>query len=115
VRFLLEVVEAAVRELGPGRVGVRLSPFGKFNGIPADPRTEETLLYVAEQLARLGVAYLHLVYELGLRKTWTLPSSNRTTSTAPCWPRFGQRFLAQSSGAADSLIVKALRLRSIPG
>ncbi|MGF6130482.1 N-ethylmaleimide reductase [Pseudomonas frederiksbergensis] len=63
-RFLLEVVEAAVRELGPGRVGVRLSPFGRFNGIPADPLTEETLLYVAEQLGRLGVAYLHLVYEL---------------------------------------------------
>jgi len=63
-RFLMEVVEAAVRELGPGRVGVRLSPFGKFNGIPADPLTEETLLYVAGQLGRLGVAYLHLVYEL---------------------------------------------------
>ncbi|MBU0521464.1 MAG: alkene reductase [Gammaproteobacteria bacterium] len=63
-RFLLEVVEAAVREWGPGRVGVRLSPFGKFNGIPADPLTEETLLYVAERLGRLGVAYLHLVYEL---------------------------------------------------
>ncbi|MCK8666317.1 alkene reductase [Pseudomonas azerbaijanoccidens] len=63
-RFLMEVVEAAVRELGPGRVGVRLSPFGKFNGIPADPLTEETLLYVAGQLGSLGVAYLHLVYEL---------------------------------------------------
>jgi N-ethylmaleimide reductase len=63
-RFLMEVVEAAVRELGPGRVGVRLSPFGKFNGIPADPLTEETLLYVADKLGRLGVAYLHLVYEL---------------------------------------------------
>ncbi|QKG64374.1 alkene reductase [Pseudomonas sp. B14-6] len=63
-RFLLEVVEAAVREWWPGRVGVRLSPFGKFNGIPADPLTEETLLYVAERLGRLGVAYLHLVYEL---------------------------------------------------
>jgi N-ethylmaleimide reductase len=63
-RFLMEVVEAAVRELGPGRVGVRLSPFGKFNAIPADPLAEETLLYVAEQLGRLGVAYLHLIYEL---------------------------------------------------
>lgn len=63
-RFLMEVVEAAVRELGPGRVGVRLSPFGKFNGIAPDPLTEETLLYVAERLGRLGVAYLHLVYEL---------------------------------------------------
>lgn len=63
-RFLMEVAQAAVRELGPGRVGVRLSPFGRFNSIPADPLVEETLLYVAEQLGRLGVAYLHLVYEL---------------------------------------------------
>lgn len=63
-RFLMEVVEAAVRQLGSGRVGVRLSPFGRYNGIPADPLTAETLLYVAGQLDRLGVAYLHLVYEL---------------------------------------------------
>lgn len=63
-RLLTEVAEAAVRELGPGRVGVRLSPFGTYNGIPADPLAKETLLYVAGQMDRLGVAYLHLVYEL---------------------------------------------------
>lgn len=63
-RFLMEVVEAAVQELGPGRVGVRLSPFGTFNSIPADPLAEETLLYLSEQLGRRGVAYMHLVYEL---------------------------------------------------
>ena len=34
-RFLMEIVEAAVREFGPGRVGVRLSPFGQFN--PCQP------------------------------------------------------------------------------
>ena len=63
-RFLMEVVEATVRELGPGRVGVRLSPFGTFNSMPEDPLVEETLLFIAERLGRLGVAYLHLVYEL---------------------------------------------------
>jgi N-ethylmaleimide reductase len=63
-RFLMEVVDAAVRQLGPGRVGVRLSPFGRFNSMPKDPRVEETLLYVAEQLGRRGVAYMHLVYQL---------------------------------------------------
>ena len=36
-RFLMEVVDAAVAEFGPGRVGVRLSPFGKYNSMPADP------------------------------------------------------------------------------
>lgn len=72
-RFLMEVVDATVRRLGPGRVGVRLSPFGMFNSMPADPQTEETLLYLAEQLGRRGVAYLHLVYEL-------MPAGNMETA-----------------------------------
>jgi N-ethylmaleimide reductase len=61
---LLEVVDEAVRQLGPGRVGVRLSPFGRFNSMPADPLVEETLLYLALQLALRGVAYIHFVYQL---------------------------------------------------
>jgi N-ethylmaleimide reductase len=63
-RFLMEVVDAAVAEFGPGRVGVRLSPFGKYGSMPMDPLTEETFLYVVEQLGRRGVAYIHLLYEL---------------------------------------------------
>jgi N-ethylmaleimide reductase len=63
-RFLMEVVDAAVQEFGPGRVGVRLSPFGTYNAMPADPLAEDTLLYLAEQLGRRGVAYMHLIYEL---------------------------------------------------
>ncbi|CAB3751241.1 alkene reductase [Paraburkholderia solisilvae] len=63
-RFLMEVVDAAMRELGPGRVGVRLSPFGAYNSMPEDPLAEETFLYVCEQLARRGVAYIHVLYQL---------------------------------------------------
>lgn len=62
-RALLEVVDAAVAELGADRVGVRLSPFGRFNGIPADPVAEETLLYLCEQLNRRHIAYIHLLYQ----------------------------------------------------
>lgn len=72
-RFLMEVVDAAVHELGPGRVGVRLSPFGLFNSMPADPDVEGTLLYLAEELGRRGVAYLHLIYEL-------MPTGNMETA-----------------------------------
>jgi N-ethylmaleimide reductase len=71
-RFLMEVVDAAVREWGPGRVGVRMSPFGQFNSMPADPLVKETLLYVSEQLGRRGVAYMHLVYQL-------MPTGNMET------------------------------------
>src|SRR6201991_3766425 len=71
-RFLMEVVDAVVAECGPGRVGVRLSPFGSYGDIPKDPLAEETFLYVVEQLGRRGVAYVHLLYEL-------LPTGNMET------------------------------------
>jgi N-ethylmaleimide reductase len=63
-RFLMEVVDAVVAEFGPGRVGVRLSPFGTYGSMPPEPLVEETFLYLSEQLGRRGVAYLHLLYEL---------------------------------------------------
>ena len=72
-RFLMEVVDAVVAEFGPGRVGVRLSPFGKYNSMPSEPLVEETFLYLAEQLGRRGVAYIHLLYEL-------LPEGNMETA-----------------------------------
>ena len=72
-RLLLEVVDAVVAEFGPGRVGVRLSPFGKYNSMPPEPLAEETFLYLAEQLGRRGVAYIHLLYEL-------MPEGNMETA-----------------------------------
>jgi N-ethylmaleimide reductase len=64
VRLLLEVVDAAIRELGAGNVGVRVSPFGKYNSMPADPHVEATLLYLCDALNRRKVGYLHAVYQL---------------------------------------------------
>ncbi|MFJ3368371.1 alkene reductase [Pseudomonas sp. NPDC086251] len=72
-RFLLEVVDAAAAVLGPDRVGVRLSPFGRFNSMPEDPKVEETLLYLCAQLDRRNIAYVHLVYQL-------MPSGNMNSS-----------------------------------
>jgi N-ethylmaleimide reductase len=63
-RFLLEVVDSARRELGAHRVGVRISPFGRYNSMPADPRAEETLLHLCNELTFRKTAYLHVLYEL---------------------------------------------------
>jgi N-ethylmaleimide reductase len=68
-RFLLEVVDAAIEQLGKERVGVRLSPFGDYNSMPTDPNVEETVLYLCNELSRRGIAYIHLLYQL-------LPSGN---------------------------------------
>ena len=58
-RFLLEVVDATIAEIGAGRVGVRLSPWGTFNDIQ-DDEAQETALHVARELSKRNVAYLHL-------------------------------------------------------
>ncbi len=60
-RLLLEVIDAVVAVAGPGRVGVRLSPHGSFNDMPADPEADAMTLYLAEQLGRRGLAYVHYV------------------------------------------------------
>lgn len=59
-RLLLEVVEAVTKVFSAGRVGVRLSPNGVFNGMGSED-FRETFLYVAGQLNRFGLAYLHLL------------------------------------------------------
>ncbi|MBY0336171.1 MAG: alkene reductase [Acetobacteraceae bacterium] len=59
-RFLLEATDAAVAAIGPGRVGVRLSPGGTFNDIQ-DPDAAGTLAHVATELAKRNLAYLHVM------------------------------------------------------
>jgi N-ethylmaleimide reductase len=58
-RFLLEVTEAVVGVWGAGHVGVRLSPRGTFNDM-GDSDRKKTFSYAVSQLARFGLAYLHL-------------------------------------------------------
>lgn len=59
-RFLKEIVEAILSVWSSGRVGVRLSPNGVFNGM-GSPDFRETFLYVAKQLNTYKLAYLHLL------------------------------------------------------
>jgi N-ethylmaleimide reductase len=59
-RFLLEVVDAVAGVWGAARVGVRLSPWGSFNGM-SDSDTGALFDYVVAALATRGLAYLHLV------------------------------------------------------
>jgi N-ethylmaleimide reductase len=59
-RLLLEVVDATVEVWGKGRVGVRLSPFGKF-GDMGDSDPVALFSYVLQQLSLREIAYAHLV------------------------------------------------------
>ncbi|AVH40316.1 alkene reductase [Agrobacterium tumefaciens] len=60
-RLLLEVAEAASREIGADRTGVRLSPVSPASGIVLSGDEQQQFNYVAEQLDKLGIAYIHIV------------------------------------------------------
>ncbi|MDZ4087390.1 MAG: alkene reductase [Tabrizicola sp.] len=61
VRFLAEVVTAVTEILGPGRVGVRLSPFSNANNVGIDSDTMATFGAAIDVLNAAGVAFLHMV------------------------------------------------------
>ena len=58
-RFTLEAVDAAIAEVGAGRVGLRISPLFSFSGID-DPDPGPAFRYIAEEMSARGIAYLHI-------------------------------------------------------
>jgi len=59
-RFLMEVVEAMVSVWGGDRVAVRIGPSGTWNSM-SDSNPGALFDYLAGQLNRFGLAYLHIV------------------------------------------------------
>jgi N-ethylmaleimide reductase len=60
-RFLLEVVQAVVSAIGPGRVGLRLSPVSPVNDAALDSDPAATYRHVVAHLNPFGLAYLHVI------------------------------------------------------
>ena len=58
-RFVVEVAAAVAEAIGAERVGIRVSPAGRFNDI-AETETETTYAALVEGLDPLGLAYLHV-------------------------------------------------------
>lgn len=59
-RLLLEVVDAAAGVWSADRVGVRLSPWGRFNGM-TDSDPAQLFEHVAAALGTRGLAYIHVI------------------------------------------------------
>ncbi len=60
-RFALEVVRATVAAIGANRVGVRLSPYGVFNGTGAFPEVDTQYEALVKELSSMGLMYLHVL------------------------------------------------------
>jgi N-ethylmaleimide reductase len=77
-RFVLEVAAAVVAAIGQDKVGIRLSPFGAFNDMPAYAAMEADYTYLAHQLDATGLAYIHLVDHSSMG-TPIVPASMKAT------------------------------------
>src|SRR3989338_1779809 len=61
MRFALEVAEAVVNAIGGDRVGIRLSPYGVFNGSEIFDGIEPFYGELAQKLSDLKLLYIHVV------------------------------------------------------
>lgn len=60
-RLAVEVVRATVDTIGRDRVGIRLSPFGVFNGTGEFAGMRVQYITLAKALSEMGLLYIHLV------------------------------------------------------
>jgi N-ethylmaleimide reductase len=87
LKFVLEVVDAAIEAIGKDKVGIRLSPFNMFNSMPAYQETVETYETLVKQLNDRGILYLHVI-ESSARKS-----------------KEGEQLLASMRSTFDGLVI----------
>lgn len=61
IRFAVEVAKATVDAIGAERVGMRISPYGVFNGQLPDADMDAMYLDLIKELNALGLLYIHIV------------------------------------------------------
>jgi N-ethylmaleimide reductase len=61
IRFAVEIAKRVGEAIGFDRLGIRVSPYGAFNDMKADPETETVFEQLAKELAKLGLLYIHIV------------------------------------------------------
>ena len=99
-RFLLKVTEAAISAWGADRVGVRISPSGSY-GSMSDSNPPATFGYVATELDRLGIAYLHVV-EPRIKGTEEISHGEAPIATQHLRSKFSRTLIAAGGFTPDS-------------
>ena len=60
-RFALEVAHATTAAIGADKVGIRLSPYGVFNGTGSFEGVDAQFKSLVEGLSKLGLLYIHVL------------------------------------------------------
>ncbi|MBL0037377.1 MAG: alkene reductase [Nitrosomonadales bacterium] len=61
IRFAVEVARAAAIAIGADHIGMRISPYGVFNGMTADAEMDALYEHLITELNSIGLAYIHIV------------------------------------------------------
>lgn len=61
IRFALEVTKSIAKKIGAEKVGIRISPYGVFNGMQSYPNIEDLFERLATELQKIGILYIHIV------------------------------------------------------
>jgi len=61
IRFAGTIAARVANAIGGDRLGIRLSPYGVFNSMQADPQIEDVYEQLAARLQELGLVYIHIV------------------------------------------------------
>lgn len=104
-RFVLDVARATIEAIGAHRVGIRVSPYGVFNGTGAFDGVEAQYTALAVELGALKLAYLHLVDHSSMGAP-TVPAEFKARLKAA----FGGTFIASGGfndlGGAEQAITE---------
>lgn len=60
-RFLLETIDAVIEAVGNEKTAIRLTPYGGLGDLPHYDEIEATYQYLAKELSKRNLAYLHLM------------------------------------------------------
>ncbi len=61
IRFAVEVAKATAAAIGAERVGMRISPYGAFNGMATDAEMDALYEHLVAELNSVGLVYIHIV------------------------------------------------------
>lgn len=100
-RFALEVAMQVAAAIGANKTGIRLSPYGVYNDMAIFKNIEETFTYLATQLGKLNLVFVHIV-DHSAQGAPEVPQSIKDKIRAA----FGGTFIA--SGGLDKVKAEAI-------
>jgi N-ethylmaleimide reductase len=61
IRFAVEIAKATAAAIGAEHIGMRISPYGVFNGMAPDAQMDVLYEALIAELNRIGLVYIHIV------------------------------------------------------